>query len=115
MMRVARAGKLVIATLGIYSLVLMAGCGAASSTAGLQPTRTPTATPTPSVPALDTALLKYTGHTQAVIGVVWSADGKHIASSSDDGTVQLWDATSGQQLWSTPAQPTKNDFKFALA
>jgi WD40 repeat protein len=31
--------------------------------------------------------------------VVWSPDGTHIASSSDDGTVQVWDAANGGQVY----------------
>src|SRR5713101_8283094 len=36
----------------------------------------------------------YQGHTAAVSSVAWSPDGKHIASASADGTVQVWVATS---------------------
>jgi WD40 repeat protein len=35
----------------------------------------------------------------------FSADGKRLASKSPDGTVSLWDATSGQELWVAPASP----------
>jgi WD40 repeat protein len=35
------------------------------------------------------------GHVSAVMAVAFSPDGKHIASGSDDTTIQLWDATTG--------------------
>ena len=35
----------------------------------------------------------YTGHTDGVYTVAWSPDGKRLASSSDDTTVQVWDAS----------------------
>ena len=35
-------------------------------------------------------VLVYRGHSDQVTSVTWSPDGEHIASSSVDGTVQLW-------------------------
>ena len=40
----------------------------------------------------------YRGHTAAVVAVAWSPDGKRITSGSDDGTVQVWDASTGSRL-----------------
>jgi hypothetical protein len=41
----------------------------------------------------------YHGHTDSVEGVVWSPDGKRIASASLDKTVQVWDATDGSHVF----------------
>ncbi|KAH7303747.1 WD40-repeat-containing domain protein, partial [Stachybotrys elegans] len=38
------------------------------------------------------------GHSDWVRSVVFSSDAKHLASASDDHTVRLWDATTGQCL-----------------
>ena len=40
-------------------------------------------------------LRTYTGHKSFVLSVAWSPDGTHIASASDDQTVQVWEAVSG--------------------
>ncbi|MGH2481182.1 MAG: WD40 repeat domain-containing protein, partial [Ktedonobacteraceae bacterium] len=37
----------------------------------------------------------YRGHHTAVSGVAWSPDGKRIASCSQDGSAQVWDARDG--------------------
>jgi WD40 repeat protein/tetratricopeptide (TPR) repeat protein len=65
----------------------------APTSAGVLPGLPPRQTP-PSRP-LGTRLYTYRGHTHSVNAVVWSPDGKHIASASADQTVQVWDATDG--------------------
>jgi WD40 repeat protein len=42
--------------------------------------------------ALQGELLIYRGHTGPVTSVTWAPDGQHIASGSEDGTVQVWRA-----------------------
>jgi WD40 repeat protein len=38
------------------------------------------------------------GHTDKVVCVRYSPNGKQLASASDDGTVKLWDVTTGRLL-----------------
>ncbi len=44
-------------------------------------------------------LYTYKGHTAAVFAVVWSPDGKRIASGSGDHTVQVWHAIDGSNVY----------------
>ena len=80
-------------------ITLIAACGSPATNATSTPTPTPKPTPTPAVPTISKALTTYKGHVGPVIGAAWSPDGTRIASCGNDGTVQVWDAQSGQTLW----------------
>jgi eukaryotic-like serine/threonine-protein kinase len=54
--------------------------------------------PQPSGPQ-GTLYLTYRGHSNVVNAVAWSPDGKRIASGGVDGTVQVWDAAKGGNLF----------------
>jgi sterol desaturase/sphingolipid hydroxylase (fatty acid hydroxylase superfamily) len=60
----------------------------------MPPERPRTETPRPALPHD----LTLTGHTAAVLSVAISADGQRIASGSEDRTVKVWDAATGQDL-----------------
>lgn len=39
------------------------------------------------------------GHTATIHTISWSKDGRRIASTSDDGTVRVWDLDTGKEIW----------------
>jgi WD40 repeat protein len=55
-------------------------------------------------PAPDYVLARtLAGHTRYVAGVAFSPDGSRLVSGSWDGTVKVWDAAAGTQLFSLAA------------
>ncbi len=54
----------------------------------------PTQQPTPH----QLAQVVYRGHTELVWSVAWSPDGQFIASTSNDNTVQVWQAANGKRI-----------------
>src|SRR5690348_16232561 len=97
--------KLCYGLLLAYILFMIEACSAASTPAPSVQASTPTSrettptirtSPTPSTSS--TALITYTGHTQAILSLAWSPDGKYIASGSNDTTVQVWVTATGKRL-----------------
>ncbi len=50
------------------------------------------------VPTQQLAQVVYRGHAGIVWSVAWSPDGQFIASTSDDNTVQVWQAANGKRV-----------------
>jgi serine/threonine protein kinase len=64
--------------------------------AGLPPEPPPPSEAPASSPG--TTLVSYTGHQGLVTALVWSSDGKKIASGSWDQTVHIWDSATGEPI-----------------
>jgi WD40 repeat protein/tRNA A-37 threonylcarbamoyl transferase component Bud32 len=58
----------------------------------------PPASTSTTSPRLGTTLYTYKGHTNSVLAVAWSPNGKRIVSGSLDHMVQVWDATTGDHV-----------------
>src|SRR5437764_14699660 len=95
-MPLARYNQLLNLLLTGCLLLVLAAC---SSSGGTSPAATgkkfsPLRPASAAIP-LGTTFYIYRGHTSSVFGVAWSPDGKRIASASLDGTVQVWDDSTG--------------------
>ncbi|HLJ34754.1 MAG TPA: HEAT repeat domain-containing protein [Ktedonobacteraceae bacterium] len=68
------------------------------------PPATPTALPAPVFSTQ--ALYTYHDQSASISGVAWSPDSSRIASASTDGTLDVWDASTGHRIfkWSDPYQ-----------
>ena len=66
------------------------GCASPQASPGV--TTRPTATPHPP----GSIIYTYTGHSEQVLAVAWSPDGRRIASGSRDMTTHVWDAFTGK-------------------
>src|ERR1700694_2093853 len=69
---------------------LTTACGTAP---GTSPISQPTASHAPG-----TTIFTYRGHSAGVHAVAWSPDSKRIVSGSDDKTLQVWDAATGEHV-----------------
>lgn len=98
----------------VASCVLLAACGTGADSSAPRPTPSPSPSPAPPQATISTAQLTYRGHSGPVIGVAWSPDGTRLATCGNDGTTQVWSATSGKVLWQTQTQPTES-YTFAIA
>jgi len=54
-----------------------------------------------------------TGHKQGIHGLAFSADGRTLASSSDDSTIKLWNIATFQQMLSWPGPPRAQHMVFS--
>jgi WD40 repeat protein len=51
-----------------------------------------------SSPTYGEKLFTFIGHADQILHLAWSADGSRIVSASQDGTVKIWDLTTGGEL-----------------
>jgi WD40 repeat protein len=79
---------------GMAGIMITVGLDSCAQT--LTASSTPTLTPTPRRPG--SLLYAYRGHTDRVLAVAWSPNGKYIASGSLDKTVQVWSANPGDHF-----------------
>ncbi len=60
-------------------------------------------------PATGKEIRRLTGHTEEVISIDFSPDGKTIASASRDKTIRVWDVANGKVLTNLEGQPAQEN------
>src|SRR5262249_10290077 len=53
------------------------------------------------------------GHTSAVYGLMFSSDGKRLASAGQDGTLRVWDVAAKKTLWRATVGGTVSQVAFS--
>jgi eukaryotic-like serine/threonine-protein kinase len=94
-MLVRHDGRNALVTGPVVFVLMLAGAGCTpfgsnTPAATSSPTRTSATRPQTKV------LLTYHGHSDRVMAVALSPDGKYVVSGSLDKTVQIWSATTGK-------------------
>ncbi|GHO49953.1 WD40 repeat domain-containing protein [Ktedonospora formicarum] len=79
--------------LASYYLLVLLGCFFVSAIVACTPSGNAPGSTEPK------PVYVYHGQSKEVWSVSWSPDSKRIASASDDGTVQVWDATTGKHVF----------------
>ncbi|GCE26435.1 hypothetical protein KDA_19190 [Dictyobacter alpinus] len=101
-----RAAMLTIAGVAGTAGLLLFGYDKNSASASGGPPPTPIVpTPTPNL-----TLLTYRGHTSGIVSVVWSPGSQRVASSDQNGSIQVWNASTGKLNFvcaNAPAGPTR--------
>ncbi len=57
--------------------------------------------------------ITFKGHTAKINALVFTQDGKTLASGSDDGTIRIWDTSTGTEISSLPLGKTRT-FAFSV-
>jgi WD40 repeat protein len=93
-------------TLGLYAVPLTAQVGKKDDKKQVKKDETKKEETKKEKKKLDEPLFSLKGHKDWVHRVVYSADGKHIASAGRDKTVKIWDAANGKEVLTIKDLPT---------
>jgi WD40 repeat protein len=74
-----------------------------------------TSTPGPGSTPVNGAIATYAGHSCYIQALAWSPDSSKIATTSGDGSVQIWNAASGTPVYTYTGHQTQNTSVNAVA